>query len=856
MFSFGEDVEGGPGLFDEPVAIEFHVAPDGRLDAEGTVADPFPDLEGARNAIRSRRSDGEEGLAVVWVHGGDYDYRTRPTFTLGSEDRKTVYRAVAGESLPRFTGGVRVDGSSFELVDESSDVWDRIDTLARGHLLKLDLSSYGISDFGVLRNRGFNQSMPDGHMELVVDDEMMQLGRYPNGDEFSFVASGVDSRTFVYSGNRPERWTEAEDPWLHGIWGRDWADGARAVADIDLNARQIKMTSSPTQYGISSNQYYFAFNLLEEIDEPGEYYINRDTGILYFWPDRDLSNARILLTKRSSGPIIRTNGASDITFEGLVLEASRTRLVEVVGGSTRVVFRYCRLMHAGNTAISINPQMGADGSGRNNGLYRCELKNLAGVGVFLEGGDLSSLEPGGNFVEGCRIHNFSRLSWTYRPAVSLGGVGQIVRHNEIFNAPHSAILLRSTASLVEYNHIYDVVRWSGDSAAIYGGRSWVRRRNIIRYNHIQDIASGRPKVTGIYLDDALSGTHVIGNILQGIQDRATTNNGGRDNVWSNNYIIDSDVGHYTTTMGVIQVNEDFLTAMRDVGYQQPPWSTAFPELAAIPDDYSLWTNETKAPQNTIFERNILWNNTEDISERLYSGAANPLSYYASLSDNLMGSDPMFADPQNGDFTLHFDSPAFAIPGFVEIPFGKIGRGALNVRDWPMPLDERAGQMTLSALIESDREIESVVLFYGDLDGGSESGAWSHSIVTRGPKNSGFVQVRMDLSQDEIYYARWRVIDENGVVRWTPTFGPLIGDGTGFNPIQVTEVALDDNGFIVTLDGLDVRTKYRLLRSSDLKSWTPVVGSEKFPEDSMESFIDSFSQEEKSLFYMVDRVREE
>lgn len=842
-----------PGLFDGPVAIEFHVSPEGRMDAVGTLADPFPDLESGRDAIRLKRNAGEEGLAVVWIHGGEYDYRSRATFTLGAQDRKTVYRAVLGDDAARFTGGVRVDADWFELVDDSSPVWSRIDPLARGHLLQLDLVEHGITNFGSLADRGFAQPMPDGPMELILDEDMMQLARYPNGDDFSYVVRGVDSRTFEFSGDRPERWTEAEDLWLHGIWGRDWADGARAVIGIDLESREMKMTSSPTIYGISSNQYYIAFNLLEEIDQPGEYYINRNTGILYFWPDRDLSSSRILLTKRDSGPIIRVSGATDITFEGLVFEASRTRMVEVVGGSTRVVFRHCRLINVGNTAIAVNTTVGPDGAGRHNGLYRCELKNLAGVGVFLDGGDLASLEPGGNFVEGCTIHNFSRLTWTYRPAVSLGGVGQIVRHNRMFNAPHSAILLRSTAAVVEYNHIHDVVRWSGDSAAIYGGRSWVRRGNTIRYNYIHDIASGRPKVTGIYLDDALSGNHVIGNILQRIEHRAGTNNGGRDNRWENNYFIDSGKGHYTTTIGIINISEAILDEMLAVDYQQPPWSTTFPELAAIPSDYNLWSNDIKAPHDTVFKRNILWNNDQDIVERLYPGADNPLSYYGAFSDNLIGVDPMFNDAQGGDFSFDPASPVFSIPGFEEIPFQNIGTGDLYVHEWQIPYSELTGQIQLGAVVHANRPIADVVLFYGATDGGSDPSQWAYSIVTRSPGESGFVQLRLDLLQEEAYVARWRVTDDEGTVQWSTPIGPLIGDSSRSNPIQITEIRYDDDGFVVTLDGLDTYTRYHMLRSSDLDFWVPVVNSEKFPDYPIESFIDSDLQEGDSFFYRIQRV---
>ena len=49
-----------------------------------------------------------------------------------------------------------------------------------------------------------------------------------------------------------------------------------------------------------------------------------------------------------------------------------------------------------------------------------------------------------------------------------------------------------------------------------------------------------------------------------------------------------------------------------------------------------------------------------------------LDRYADVSANLEQADPLYKDVSGGDFTLRRDSPAFALPGFEDIPFASMG----------------------------------------------------------------------------------------------------------------------------------------------------------------------------------------
>jgi hypothetical protein len=93
-------------------------------------------------------------------------------------------------------------------------------------------------------------------------------------------------------------------------------------------------------------------------------------------------------------------------------------------------------------------------------------------------------------------------------------------------------------------------------------------------------------------------------------------------------------------------------------YQQPPWSTRYPELARILEE------NPPAPRGNRVVRNIslggTWLNLEK--------AAEP---GVTFEDNLVDQDPHFVDADQRNFQLRPDSPAWQL-GFRKIPFEQIG----------------------------------------------------------------------------------------------------------------------------------------------------------------------------------------
>ncbi len=490
---------------------------------------------------------------------------------------------------------------------------------------------------------------------------------------FARIASTSDGTHFTYTGTRPSRWGAAQDIYMMGYWGYLWDARHVAVTNIDTASKTITVTSNP--YGIAAHEPYFAYNLLEEITVPGEYYIDRSTGTLYFWPPGDSAQGELLLSMLQDD-LVHMNGVKNVTLRGLSFELGRGELVRIEGGSDDVL-DHCDLGNSGDDAVRV--------SGLRNGLSHCTVHDTGGEGVILSGGDRKSLTPGNDFVKNCDISNFGRIFWTYHPAVNLtdpstgdhaASAGNVVSHNHIHDAPHAGILFNGNELHIEYNVIDHVCEWASDAGAIYGGRDWGYRGNEIRYNFIHDIRSPfGPATQGIYLDDCVSGEHVFGNVLyKASPSAAILHGGGRDDVIENNVIVKCGEALHTDTRGTSAIKHDgsswdLLQKIEDMGYTQDPWKSAYPALAAIPDNWSqIAGSHWLYPEGSVFSRNIGWQNELWTVE----GSGSPLSHFAEQKDNVEDQDPQFVDEANLDLTLKSTSPALSIPGFQPIPFNQIG----------------------------------------------------------------------------------------------------------------------------------------------------------------------------------------
>jgi hypothetical protein len=674
-------------------AVEFFVAPGGDDSNPGTKDLPFATLERGRAAVRARKSASglPPGGVAVTIRGGMY--QRSETFSLdardsGAEGRPVVYRSYPGEHV-RLIGGKMLDGARFTAVTSSSPLWPRIDPAARGNLVQIDLQTQGIADDGVLAPRGFLTRAPAA-LELFFNGTRMTLGRWPDPGQtdrlgfgpsrpvsgFVAIVTAPSSTRFTYAGTRPERWRSAREVWVHGYFQHPWADMHLPVSAIDLSTRTISV-QRPPPFGIATRGSWYAENLLEEVTTAGEWWIDRSTGILYFWPPAPISAGEAVVSTLSA-PLVSTHGSAYLEFRDITFEVGRGDLVHLSGDNC--VLRNCTLRNAG--------LRGAVVSGTHSGVDRCQVYGTGDGGVSLSGGDRATLRPGGNYVRNSEIHDFGQWSFTYTPGVQVEGVGQVVSHNVIRDAPFGAVLFRGNNHVVEYNEIHHVCQLGSDEGAVYAGRDWGYRGNEIRFNFIHDVRAAERWASdfathGIYLDDCVSGIHVHGNVLYQIPNgNAFVLGGGRDDIIENNVIARCGRAFHADSRGIEEItatrgsewNLLERLGLDGIRYQRDPWASAYPALAAIPnspsrimDPKQLW----RYPQGSVFSRNLGFANPKWV-EQDDRGGTGTFDKFAQIADNIPDEDPLFADEAQLDLALLPGSPAFRIPGFQPIPFDRIG----------------------------------------------------------------------------------------------------------------------------------------------------------------------------------------
>jgi hypothetical protein len=702
-------ITSGCNAFMKDHGLTLYISPSGSDSWSGKLATPSDNktdgplatLEGARDAVRKLRHDGSltrESVRIVLEAG---TYELSGTFSLDSIDSgadslsPVVFAAARGAEV-RITGGRLIKG--WQQVSDKS-VLNQFRPEVRSFIMQAVADPSGVPDFG---------SPHGGGAELFFNDQPMHVSRYPNKGYMKIAGllnldpvdirgtKGDKSGKFIYDDGRISKWVAEKDPWVHGYWFWDWSEERHKIAQIDTVKKILEVLPPYHNYGYRTGQWFYGFNLLCEIDEPGEYYVDRSAGIIYFYPPSDISKGKSYIS--SIQTLIDLNGVSNVSFDGLIFEGCRSTAVRI-RNSENVSVIASTIRNTGDAAVEIK-------GGRKNGVTGCDIYNAGGAGITIEAGDRHTLEPGSCYADNNFIHNIARLKRVYNPGITISGAGNRISHNLIRVVPHMAIGFLGNDHVIEYNEIDSACYESNDAGAIYTGRNWTMRGNLIRFNYLHNISGFEGKgCVGIYLDDAFSSAEIYGNIFKNVT-RAMMIGGGRDNKVINNIFVDCVPSMHVDARGLgwmrnehipgwIKEAEDSGTIL-GIAYNKPPYSVRYPELMNILQD------EPRAPKGNIISNNICYGGVWDKASgfwhvaiedkarpylKMENNVVSPGSQVEdSLSKSILIADPCFverSDPEKGKFKLADGSPAFRT-GFIQIPFEKIGLYQdKNRASWPV-----------------------------------------------------------------------------------------------------------------------------------------------------------------------------
>jgi hypothetical protein len=673
---------------------DFYVAPGGSDGHPGTEAKPFATLEAARDAVRGLKQSSATapaGGVTVWLRGGDFVRQVALELNSadsGTSESPVVWRAYPGER-PRLLGGRVLTG--FAPVSDPA-VRDRLSELARERVIMLDLASLGLTNFGPMKSRGFGRPLTPAHNELFYGGRPLTLARWPDEGAFATIAGFPEATArgddhggrlgqleagFQYEGDRPRRWRDTRELWVHGYWAWDWANSYEQVVTLDLEQRRVITAPPHGLYGFRQGQRFYFLNVLEELDRPGEWFLDRHSGRLYLWPPEgaaanEASPPEVLLSV-GEAPLLRLVDVSHVTVQGLVLEATRASAIEIRGGASNRVAG-CVIRNVGNYGIRIQ-------GGAGHGVRSCDVWDTGDGGVDLSGGDRQTLMAAGHFVENCHFQRQGRWSKCYVPAIHMVGVGLRASNNLIHDHPHCAILYGGNDHLIERNEIHHIALETGDVGAIYTGRDYTYRGNRIRHNFIHQTGGVGLGSMGAYMDDCVSGTEIFGNIFYRVQ-RAAFLGGGRDHPVLNNIFVDCNHAVELDGRGLDRspvwrgmVDDTMRKRLADVPLTL--YRERYPALKSLdawygPPGGPALTGDAfhgVPPEGNVVARNVSvgkWLNVYWHAQPEHLRLENNLTNAVSSFRRPPG-DP----PRPGDFELAADSPAWAL-GFERIPTESMG----------------------------------------------------------------------------------------------------------------------------------------------------------------------------------------
>jgi parallel beta-helix repeat protein len=650
----------------------FYVAPAGSdawsgrsANANGGKTDgPFASVQKARDAIRALTAKGQvTGPITVYVRGGTYFLPEPLVFTpedAGTEKAPVTYAAYPGET-PLLSGGRKITG------------WKR-------------------GEKGL-----WNAEVPEVKegkayfRQLWVNGERRLRARTPNEGFFKVAElPGVDPKAnyrtpmkqFRFApGDIRSTWTNLGDVEVVAL--HFWVDTHLPIATVDDATRMVTFTRSSrrklTDDYKKEGARYYVDNVYEGLDAPGEWYLNRATGILSYLPKpgEDMTRAAVIAPRlvdlvRFEGDPAAGKFVEHVTLRGLAFshnewalppgDAGDLQAANTVPGALYLkgargcAIEQCKLTNFGTYGIQL-----AEGCTQIR-ITRNEIADGGAGGIKASGGDAQSadaLRTGHNVIEDNHIHDLGRIYHSGVGVLLQHSGSNTVAHNHIHHLFYTGISAGwvwgykpsvSTGNRIEFNHIHDIGQGLlSDMGGIY--LLGVSPSTVVRNNRIHDIRSWGYGGWGIYTDQGSSGILIENNVVYRTKSGGFHQHYGRENIVRNNIFALAKEEQIARTR-----KEDHLsfTFERNIVY----WSGDGPLLG------KNWEGDGFRMDNNLYFR-------QGGQPFPFAGQTFDAWQKRGQDTHSRIADPRFVDPQKDNFALKPDSPALKL-GFQPIELSSVG----------------------------------------------------------------------------------------------------------------------------------------------------------------------------------------
>lgn len=613
-------------------AQDFYISPQGSDQANGMAAKagpadtngPFLTLARAQQAVRDLKKNGQLKEAItVHIEAGYYQLSRPLDFDIrdsGFAGREVSWQAENGPAI--VSGGIDLQSCAAG----DAGVWS-----CPTEGLALERIKYPDSN----RKRG---NIPG--FELFVNDQRLQLARWPNSD-WAHIKTPLAERTrFDTFEPLPTLPDDPASVQAHILAGNDWYDQYLPLLATDRQHNEITLAAN-TAYPLTSGRRFYLQNIQSELDAPGEWFYDKANSKILFMPPHGA--APKLMAVSALQNLINIKGAGHLAFRHLTFRYA-TGVGIAINNAAEVLLDGMEIANIGGRAVeAVNSS--------NITVANSHIHDTGEGGILIVGGDRNTLQASNNQVHNNHIHHFGRIVMMYTPAIEVAGVGARVTHNLIEQSPGAGIMIYGNDHLLEKNEIHHVCEQAYDCGAIYSGRDWTFRGNMIRYNSLHDIQGYGLKIVdanqnraiytaggarGVYLDDAASSFNVTGNIFNRAGDMSIQLGGGRDNRIENNLFVTDSYAILVDNRWPAYNWMENKKRLTVVPYRGSIWRGKYPELAE-PMLHENW------PEGNSIRRNVIITNNAGRPAVRYQ-----LPEYSNvLADNLVWSN-------SGSFGVDYD----------------------------------------------------------------------------------------------------------------------------------------------------------------------------------------------------------
>lgn len=638
---------------------DLYIAVNGNDKNPGTITQPLASFEAAKNKVRTL-----SGKVTVFVRGGTY-YLQSPIVFSEKDARKSnepvIYTNYPGEEVI-ISGGEKIHPK-----------WETY----QGKILKARMDRELIFD------------------QLFVNEDLQRMARYPNYDSKSSHFGGYSKD--VLSPQKIAGWKNPRGAFIHALHKHEWGGYHYQVTGKDENGG-LKLKGgyqNNRQMGMH-DEYRFVENIREELDDPGEWFFDRQEKVLYLIPKsgQNIETATLVVPQIRHLFEFRGSESSpvrNITLQGLEFRHVLRTFMEtkepllrsdwaiyrggtiLLEGTENCHIRNCHFNEVGGNGVFFSNY------NRKSEVYGCHMENIGGSGVCFVGDptavrsplfeynqsqnyDQIDLKPGpknNSYPAECKVynnlmHDLGRVEKQVAGVQLSMSMDILVSHNTIYNVPRSGINVSEGTwggHIIEFNDVYNTVLETGDHGAF---NSWGRDR----FWH-----PNREEM------DRLAGAHPELILLDAQKTTIIRNNRFRcDHGWdidlddgSSNYHIYNNVclnGGLKLREGFQRIVENNI--MINNSFHPHVWfeksGDVFRKNIVLRPYYPIRVNDWgKEVDYNLFPDDTALKEAQKFKIDAHSRVGNPL----------------FENPSKGDYRVKRESPALKL-GFVNFPMDQFG----------------------------------------------------------------------------------------------------------------------------------------------------------------------------------------